>query len=154
MSRNFTISSRMSVIIRRVELILSLFLLGTIMIFTTFDGVPNVIPEFDIVRGLLFFAVFFVAPLALAIVGLLTTIVGRISIGSIITGVISLSLVFIIVTAITTLFTSGGDGGVYFGHLFAYAVALILSITALVRPPLDRLFSTIFEHPGLIQLES
>lgn len=124
------------------------------MTFAVFGGVPNVIPEFDIVRGLLFFAVFFITPLALAMVVLLTTIVGRISIGSIITGVISLSLVFITVTAITTLFTSGGDGGVYFGHLFAYAVALILSITALARPPLDRLFSTIFEYPGLIQLES
>jgi len=136
--------------IRRVEVVLSLFVLGTVVTFAVFDGVPGVIPENDMVRGVLFVAVFLAAPPVLGLVVLLASVTDEIGIGSVAAGMLALVPLLIVVAMVYALVTSAGDGGVFFGHLFAYAAALILSVAALLRPALDRLFTGVWRRPGLI----
>ncbi|QCW04208.1 hypothetical protein FGF80_13645 [Natrinema pallidum] len=137
--------------VRRAELALAVFVLGSAGIILVSNGAPGVLTRNETIRDALIWSLFFLVPLALAGTTLLAVVADTVGIGSVVAGGVAVVTLGTVLLAIYTLLVPS-EGGVYVGHFFSYGAALVLSVVVLVRPIIDRLSANVWFRPGLIDL--
>ena len=133
-------------IVRSTELLLSIVILG-ILLFLRYSGrFPSWAADHQLMLSVVFFAV----PTLLGVAAILSVVVDNIGIGSVIAVGSALLTLSVVASSLYVLMYPPKSGGVYGGHLFSFMAAILLAVTVVVRPIVNRRLAWIWFRRPLI----
>ena len=131
-------------IVRSTELLLSLVILGMLLFLRYSGRFPSWAADHKVALAV----VFFVIPVLLGLAAILSVVVDNIGIGSVIAVGCAILTLSVVASSVYILLYPPKSGGVYGGHLFSFMAAILLAVTVVLRPIVNRRLARIwFSRP-------